>query len=141
MDKIWRVYTEQLASWDLSRSLLLDVQRECKCIQFHLPKALASPSSVLLLCQGNPEYGSAWRGFTYKLTGRREGEEPRGRLKIHKSIVGTSQMDGKKIALHNTERGQDGCWCWHTCEQVCLELLEVDYSRVGIRQRATAGES
>lgn len=55
------VYTEQLAHWDLSRSLLLDVQNECKCIKFYLLKASASPSCELFLCQGNPEYGSAYR--------------------------------------------------------------------------------
>lgn len=84
----------------------MDVQRECKCIQFHLPKALASPSSELLFCQGNPQYGSAWRGFTYKLTGRREGEEPRARLKIHKSIVGASKMDGKKWHFTTLSKGK-----------------------------------
>lgn len=56
---ICHVYAEQLACWDLIRSLLLDVQHESKVFQFYLLKAPASPSCELLLCQGNPEYWSA----------------------------------------------------------------------------------
>lgn len=57
--KVCHVYTEQLACWDLIRSILLDVQHESKVFQFYLFKAPASPSCELFLCQGNPQYWSA----------------------------------------------------------------------------------
>lgn len=40
------------------------------------------------------------------MTGRREGEEPRARLKIHKSIVGASKMDGKKWHFTTLSKGK-----------------------------------
>lgn len=48
--------------------------------------------------------------------------------------------DGKKMRLLCTVQGQNGRFC-HISKGMSLELLKIDYSKVGIRQRGTAGES
>lgn len=82
-------------------------------------------SCELLLCQGNPEYRSARRGFTYKWMVRREQRQ--------REVVGETYC---KILLHS-ESEHNGLWglCCHISKWMCWEL--VDSSKKGMLERVT----